>query len=103
MKHNLWIVFGVVSGLALTAATATAHHSFAAQYDANKRIEFEGTVTKMEWMSPHIYFYVNVEDENGRVTNYAVEGGAPTCETYRDRRRMSGRPPRQARPPGQPG
>ena len=77
MKHDLWIVFGVVLGLALTAATASAHHSFAAQYDANKRIEFEGTVTKMEWMSPHIYFYVNVEGENGRVTNYAVEGGAP--------------------------
>ena len=78
MKWNLLIVIGVALGFALAAETASAHHSFAAQYDADKRIELEGTVTKMEWMSPHIYFYVDVRDESGQVTNYAVEGGPPT-------------------------
>ncbi|WP_428102156.1 DUF6152 family protein [Candidatus Rariloculus sp.] len=77
MKRNLWVGLVVVSALAFTAS-ASAHHSFAAQYDADKRIEFEGTVTRMEWMSPHIYFYVDVRDASGDVTSYAVEGGAPT-------------------------
>ena len=62
----------------LTAGSAYAHHSFAAQYDVTKSIEFEGTVTKVEWMSPHIFIYVDVRDAAGRVVNYAVEGGAPT-------------------------
>ncbi len=78
MKIKIRILFGFVVGLALTASAVSAHHSFAAQYDVDKRIEFEGTVTKMEWMSPHIYFYVDVRDESGQVTNYAVEGGPPT-------------------------
>ena len=78
MKSKLFFVLAVISALEFTAAPASAHHSFAAQYDADKRIEFEGTVARMEWMSPHIYFYVDVRDASGEVTRYAVEGGAPT-------------------------
>ena len=77
MKRNLLIVFAVVSVLALTGATLSAHHSFAAQYDVNNPITIEGTITKVEWMSPHVYFYVDVE-RDGRVLNYGVENGAPT-------------------------
>ena len=77
MKRKLVTVFAVVSSLALSAATLRAHHSFAAQYDVNKSITIEGTITKVEWMSPHVYFYVDVETE-GRVLNYGVENGAPT-------------------------
>ena len=77
MKRNLLIVFAVVSVLALTGMTLSAHHSFAAQYDVNNPITIEGTITKVEWMSPHVYFYVDVE-RDGRVLNYGVENGAPT-------------------------
>ena len=77
MKRNLLTSFAVVSALALSAATLSAHHSFAAQYDVNKPITIEGTITKVEWMSPHVYFYVDVESD-GRVVNYGVENGAPT-------------------------
>jgi hypothetical protein len=55
----------------------TAHHSFAAEYDRSKPVTISGTVTRMEWMNPHIYFYVDVKDGDGKMTNWAVEGGAP--------------------------
>jgi len=54
-----------------------AHHSFAAEYDSKKPIDLKGTVTKVEWMNPHIYYYVDVKAKDGTVINYAVEGGTP--------------------------
>ena len=55
----------------------TAHHSFAAQYDRDKPITLSGTVTRVEWMNPHVYFYLDVKDAAG-VVHWAIEGGAPT-------------------------
>jgi Family of unknown function (DUF6152) len=54
-----------------------AHHSFAAEYDDTKPIKVMGTVTKVEWQNPHIWFYIDVKGEDGKVTNYAFSGGAP--------------------------
>jgi hypothetical protein len=52
------------------------HHSFAAEYDRNKEFEVKGTVTRVEWMNPHAYFYVNVKDAStGKVVNWAFELG----------------------------
>ena len=63
----------------LTATSAlTAHHSFSSEYDASKPITLESVVTKVEWMNPHVYFYVNVKDEAGKVNNWALEMGAPS-------------------------
>src|SRR6266498_1304334 len=67
----------VIAGLLMAAMPVMAHHSFAAEYDGTKPIELKGVVTKVEWANPHIYYYVDVKDKDGKVTNYAVEGGTP--------------------------
>ena len=82
MMRALFRPFGVVAlGLLVSIAStpAVAHHSFAAQYDRNKPITLNGTVTKLEWMNPHVYFYIDVKDASGQVTNWAIEGGAPNA------------------------
>lgn len=75
----------LLAALCLTVAPAivSAHHSFAAQYDANKTVTLQGTITKVEWMNPHTYFYVDVADDKGKLVNWAVEGGAPNV-LYRE-------------------
>jgi hypothetical protein len=57
---------------------AAAHHSFAAQYDATKPIKLTGKVTKVEWMNPHVFFYIDVKDEQtGAVANWGIELASP--------------------------
>jgi uncharacterized protein DUF6152 len=70
----------VVAGLALLASMSgvMAHHSFSAEFDASKTFKFTGPVTKVEWMNPHTFFYIDVKDEkSGKVTNWAMEMGSP--------------------------
>ena len=64
-------------GLLLAAVPVMAHHSFAAEFDSNKPIKMTGTVTKIEWMNPHAYFYIDVKDASGKVTNWGLEMGSP--------------------------
>ena len=64
-------------GLMLASVPAIAHHSFAAEFDAAKPIKLTGSVTKVEWMNPHTYFYIDVKDDKGATTNWGLEMGSP--------------------------
>jgi hypothetical protein len=67
----------VAAMTALTSTPTAAHHSFAAEFDANSPIELTGTVTKVEWANPHTFFYIDVTTPKGDVENWALEMGSP--------------------------
>ena len=72
------VVMGVGLFLAGTAVPLRAHHAFAAAFDAKKPVHFEGTVTKMEWVNPHVWLHVDVKKPDGTVENWAFEAGTPS-------------------------
>jgi hypothetical protein len=78
MQIRLMAVAAAVVVLAGAAGPRLlAHHSFAATYDASRAIRIRGTLTRVEWTNPHIYFYVEVTQEDGAVVEWACESGSP--------------------------
>ena len=77
MRLNMALILAVGSVLLLSAEPMISHHSFTAEYDSAKVMQFTGTVTKVEWTNPHARFYLDVKDARGAVTNWNFELGSP--------------------------
>ncbi len=77
MQVNTTVKVLLVTAVLCAAIAASAHHSFSAVFDAESPVGVTGTVTKVEWMNPHAWFYVDVEGEDGAVVNWAFELGSP--------------------------
>ena len=63
--------------LVATAASLSAHHAFAAEFDANKPVTMKGTVTKMEWVNPHAWIHIAVKKPDGTMEEWMIEAGTP--------------------------
>ncbi len=74
MKQHILAAAALIAFFAVPAA---AHHSFAAEYDNTKPVKVSGTLTRVEWTNPHIWFYLDVKDDKGAVASWAFSGGPP--------------------------
>ena len=74
-------LFSALGGVLLLGAAvpATAHHSFAAEFDINQPVQLRGTVIRMEFTNPHSWIYLRVTTDSGEVQEWAIEGGAPNA------------------------
>ena len=78
--RNKFLTLLAGAGAALAAAVpVVAHHAFSAEFDANRPVALQGTVTKMEWINPHSWIHIDVVNEDGEVEQWMVEGGAPNA------------------------
>jgi len=76
MGHVVAVV-GICAWVVGTAVPVTAHHAFAAEFDADSPVEFSGTVTKVEWVNPHVWIHLDVTRDDGTMEGWAFEAGTP--------------------------
>jgi hypothetical protein len=77
MMRKLVVLAGIVSAALFQAVPLSAHHAFAAEFDAEKPVKLTGSVTKLDWTNPHAWIYVDVKDEAGKVANWGFELASP--------------------------
>jgi len=77
MTRTLLIFLIIGLGLTISGRSVAAHHSETAEYDATKPVKVTGTISKVEWLNPHVWFYVDVKDEAGKVTTWGFSNAPP--------------------------
>jgi Family of unknown function (DUF6152) len=77
--NGRWAGLWVLAGMLLGGVSMSAHHSFAAEFDINKPVTLAGTVTKIEWVNPHVYVYLDVKDASGKVTPWSLSSLGPAA------------------------
>jgi hypothetical protein len=80
MRMTRAVAMAVLGGLFVGGGGASlrAHHAFAAEFDANKPVKFEGTVTRMQWTNPHVWLHMDVKLPDGKTESWAFEAGTPS-------------------------
>jgi Family of unknown function (DUF6152) len=78
MRTKLFVTIGGI-GMLLAAASASAHHAFSQEFDANRPVKLKGTVTQWELVNPHSWIHIDVKNDDGTVTNWMIEGGSPNA------------------------
>jgi uncharacterized protein DUF6152 len=76
MRNSL-VSLVIVGGVAAASSPLHAHHAFAAEFDARRPVSFKGTVSKVEWVNPHVWIHVDVKKPDGTKEAWAIEGGTP--------------------------
>ena len=79
MRAMLPVLATAIALLVSGSASVTAHHAFAAEFDANRPVILQGTVTKMDWVNPHSWIHIDVVRPDGKVEKWMIEGGTPNA------------------------
>jgi hypothetical protein len=75
MRKQMFVLIGL--GVLIAGTAASAHHAFAAEFDKDKPIKMQGTVTKMQWINPHPWIHIDVKNKDGKVESWMIEASAP--------------------------
>ena len=79
MRWSRFVRAATFGGLLMSGGVAWAHHAFASEFDANQPITLKGTITKMDWVNPHAWLYLDVKGADGKVVSWAIEFGSPNA------------------------